>query len=129
MTTLALILVSLASVIHVYIFVLESLLWTQEKTRRTFGIATLEEATVLAPMAFNQGFYNLFLAVIAGGGVVATVQGHAEVGATLIFAGAGSMALAGIVLLLSAPSKASAALKQLVLPLLGVIVLGIALAS
>ncbi|CPU62005.1 transmembrane protein [Mycobacteroides abscessus] len=44
-------------------------------------------------------------------------------GATLVFTGAGSMVAAGLVLLISSPDKASAALKQLIPPLLGIIAL------
>jgi putative membrane protein len=57
------------------------------------------------------------------------VAGHRPIGAALIFAGAGSMALAGLVLLISSPSKARAALIQLTAPLVGVVCLAIALVS
>ncbi|MER2206253.1 MAG: DUF1304 domain-containing protein, partial [Rhodococcus sp. (in: high G+C Gram-positive bacteria)] len=50
----------LAAAVHVYIFVLESILWTAPKTRATFGVKSEEEAIVTQPLAFNQGFYNLF---------------------------------------------------------------------
>ena len=53
--------------LHVYIFVLESLQWTAPRTRATFG-TTLEEAEATKLLAFNQGFYNLFLAIVTGGG-------------------------------------------------------------
>src|SRR5688572_547707 len=53
----------LAALLHVYIFVLESFRWTEPSTRKTFGVSE-QDAAVLAPMAYNQGFYNLFLAII-----------------------------------------------------------------
>ena len=40
---------------------------------------------------------------------------------TLVLAGAGSMVAAGLVLLVSSPDKARAALTQLTLPALGVV--------
>ena len=52
-----------AALIHVYIFVLESLQWTKESTRRTFGVRSAADSELLRPMAYNQGFYNLFLAL------------------------------------------------------------------
>ena len=62
MVTAGLIFAGLAAVLHVYIFVLESLQWTAPRTRATFG-TTLEEAEATKLLAFNQGFYNLFLEI------------------------------------------------------------------
>ena len=117
----------IAALIHVYIFVLESLLWTGPRARRIFGIRSVEEAEVTRPLAFNQGFYNLFLAIAAGAGIVFFAVGAADIGATLIFVGTGSMVAAGLVLLLSSPSKARSALIQLVPPLLAVVLVAVGL--
>jgi putative membrane protein len=110
----------LAALVHVHIFVLESLRWTAPATRRTFG-TTEQEALATKELAFNQGFYNLFLACMALAGVVAAAVGHPGVGAALILAGCGSMLAAGLVLLISSPDKAKAALVQLALPLVAVV--------
>jgi putative membrane protein len=128
MLTVALISTALAAVLHVYIFVLESLTWTSARTRAVFG-TTAEEAETTKLLAFNQGFYNLFLAVVTAAGIAAIIMGHKGVGAALVFAGAGSMAAAAAVLLASAPGKARAALTQGILPTVGVVLLGIALAG
>lgn len=112
----------LAALLHVYIFVMESLTWTSERTRRTFGLSQ-EQALATKEMAFNQGFYNLFLAVAAGLGVVLTLAGQHTVAVTLVFVGCGSMVAAGLVLLLSSRSKARAALTQLTFPLIAVVLL------
>src|SRR5690606_41805908 len=53
----------IAALIHVYIWLLESVLWTSESTRRTFGVKSAADAETLRPMAYNHGFYNLFLAL------------------------------------------------------------------
>lgn len=111
MITAGLIFAVLAAVLHVYIFTMESLTWTSPRTRATFG-TTLEEAETTKLLAFNQGFYNLFLAIVTGIGVIAMVQRHHAVGATLVFAGVGSMACAAAVLLASSPDKARAAFVQ-----------------
>lgn len=116
----ALIFAGLAALVHVYIFVLESLRWTDPSTRKTFGTSE-SEALATKELAFNQGFYNLFLALLAAVGIVAAATGHHEVGAALVLAGCGSMLLAGLVLLFSSPTKAKAALVQLTFPLIAVV--------
>jgi putative membrane protein len=126
MTVAALIFAALAALLHVYIFVMESLTWTSPRTRATFG-TTAEEAETTRLMAFNQGFYNLFLAVVTAIGIIAILLGHNGIGAALIFAGAGSMAAAAVVLVASSPDKARAALTQGTLPAIAVILLVAAL--
>ncbi|MGV9870358.1 DUF1304 domain-containing protein [Rhodococcus koreensis] len=127
MVAAGLVLAALASALHVYIFVLESVLWTAPRTRATFGTSA-EEAAATRELAFNQGFYNLFLAIVTAVGIVAVIIGATAVGSALIFAGAGSMLLAALVLLLSSPDKARAAIIQGTLPLLAVILLALGLA-
>ncbi|MET4226404.1 DUF1304 domain-containing protein [Oerskovia enterophila] len=128
MTATALVFAGLAAVIHVYIFVLESVSWTSPRTRATFG-TTEQEAQATKELAFNQGFYNLFLAVIAAIGIVVIAGGHTGVGAALVLSATGSMVLAGLVLIVSSPAKARAALVQLVPPAIAVVLLVIALVS
>jgi len=124
MVVAGLILAGLAALVHVYIFVMESLTWTTPRVRATFGV-TEEEALATKSMAFNQGFYNLFLAISVFTGIVLFAVGAHAVGATLVFVGAGSMAAAAIVLLLSSPDKRGAALKQGVIPAVAVIILAL----
>jgi putative membrane protein len=122
-TVVGLVLAGLAALVHVYIFYLESIVWTGARARAVFGTGTREQAEVMKDLAFNQGFYNLFLALVTAIGIVATAVGWTTVGLTMVFVGTGSMVAAGVVLLLSSPSKAAAALKQLVIPLLAIIAL------
>lgn len=126
MIAVGLTLAGIAALIHIYIFYMESLAWTSDKTRKTFGMSE-DEAQATKQMAFNQGFYNLFLAIVVGVGIVMSVAGAGAIGATLVFAGAGSMAAAALVLFVSSPDKRGAALKQGVIPLLGVVALAIGL--
>jgi putative membrane protein len=128
MVTAGLVFAGLAALLHVYIFTMESLTWTAPRTRATFG-TTVEEAETTKLLAFNQGFYNLFLASVSGAGIAALEMGHTAVGATLVFAGVGSMAAAAIVLLLSSPDKARAALTQGTFPVIAVVLLAIGLIS
>ncbi|OBF02980.1 epimerase [Mycobacterium sp. ACS4054] len=126
MITAGLVFAALAALLHVYIFVMESLTWTSPRTRATFG-TTAEEAETTKLLAFNQGFYNLFLAVVTGVGIVAIALRHNAVGAALIFAGVGSMAAAAVVLLLSARDKARAAVTQGAFPAIAIVLLLIGL--
>jgi putative membrane protein len=126
MITAALVFAGLAALLHVYIFTMESLTWTSKRTRATFG-TTAEEAETTKLLAFNQGFYNLFLAVVTAVGITAIALGHNTVGAALIFAGVGSMAAAAGVLLASSPDKARAALTQGAFPLIALVLLVIGL--
>ncbi|AMB59902.1 DUF1304 domain-containing protein [Microterricola viridarii] len=126
MLALSLILLAIAALIHVYIFVLESLRWTAPATRRTFGTSEADAATT-RQLAFNQGFYNLFLAIIVAVGIGFASSGALAPGAALLFAGAGSMVAAGLVLLASDRRLLRAALVQLAAPLIGLVLLLIAL--
>jgi putative membrane protein len=128
MITAALVFAGLAALLHVYIFTMESLTWTSKRTRATFG-TTAEEAETTKLLAFNQGFYNLFLAIVTAVGIGAIAQGRNAIGATLIFAGVGSMAAAAAVLVASAPDKARAALTQGTFPLIAVVLLVIGLVT
>jgi putative membrane protein len=126
MVTAALIFAGLAALLHVYIWTMESLTWTTPRTRKTFGTSA-EEAETTKLMALNQGFYNLFLAIVSVVGIVAIILGHNAIGAALVFAGVGSMLAAAVVLLASAPDKARAAVTQGAFPLVAVVLLVIAL--
>ena len=127
MITTGLILAALAALLHVYIFYMESIAWTSARVRATFGL-TEAEAAATKEMAFNQGFYNLFLAVVTGAGIVAYIAGATGVGVALVFAGTGSMLAAALVLFLSSAAKRRAAAVQGVLPLLSLVSVRIGLA-
>jgi putative membrane protein len=126
MITAGLVFAGLAGLLHAYIFTMESLTWTSPRTRATFG-TTAEEAETTKLLAFNQGFYNLFLAIVTGIGIAAVALGHNAIGAALVFAGVGSMASAAVVLLASSPDKARAALTQGTFPVIAVALLVIGL--
>lgn len=126
MVIVGLVLASVAALIHVFIFWLESIAWTTPRARATFGTSA-EEAQATREMAFNQGFYNLFLAIVTVVGIVAVGLGHNAVGAALVFAGVGSMLAAAVVLLTSSPDKARAAITQGAFPLIAVVLLAIGL--
>ena len=76
MTTVAAIAAILAGLLHVMIFVFESVMWSRPTTWRRFGVRSQADADVLRPMALNQGFYNLFLGIGALVGAVLLLAGQ-----------------------------------------------------
>ncbi|MEI7540756.1 MAG: DUF1304 domain-containing protein [Actinomycetes bacterium] len=115
-------LIFLAVLFHFYVFVLESLTWRKPKTWKTFGISSQERADIIAPMALNQGFYNLFLALGAGVGLV-MLGINSTIALTLLAFASLSMAGAGAVLFFSVKTSRRAAIIQAAPPLMGIIFL------
>ncbi|SED64545.1 DUF1304 domain-containing protein [Ruania alba] len=128
MLTVALVLAALAALLHVYIFALEALAWNTPRGRATFG-TTREQARATQELAYNQGFYNLFLALVTTVGVVlmAASTGPAGAGPALIYAGAGSMLLAAVVLVTKNRAMARAAVVQGTAPALALTLLTVVL--
>ena len=110
----------LAAAIHVLFFVLESVRFTEPATYRRFFVESQADAELLRPVFFNQGFYNLFLAIGAAAGVVAVNTGHAVAGRALILFACGSMVLAGIILLVTDRRFLRSGLIQAVPPLVAI---------
>ena len=113
----------IAALIHLYIFYLESIAWSKPKTWKTFGLRSQSEADTVKPMAYNQGYYNGFLAIGVIIGLVLLTTNVAQAGYALaIFAGS-SMVLAATVLITSNAKLARAAVLQGAAPLIGVALL------
>lgn len=123
---IAIVAAGLAALLHIFIFAMESILWMRPAIWKRFGLKSQDEAATIRPMALNQGFYNLFLAigVIVGFFLLPHPSLHAA-GVMLILFSCASMLAAALVLLISNPKLARAALTQGVLPLIAVIALGI----
>jgi len=121
---------AVAALIHVYIFVLESVTWTKESTRKVFGVRSAEDAELMKPLAYNQGFYNLFLALGVVTGLIMICAGAvAQGGFALAIFALLSMVLAAVVLITSNPKMARSALIQGAAPLLGLVFLVLALVA
>jgi putative membrane protein len=126
MTTAGFVFAAIAVALHVYIWVLESYLWTSDSTIRKFGISKAQ-AEQTKQLAYNQGFYNLFLAVIAAVGLIFLLREQfVEAGWALVTAGLGSMVAAGLVLALNDRRKLRPAITQLTSPLLALLFLYLA---
>lgn len=122
------VLIFLAAAFHVYVFRLESITWRTPKTWKTFGLQNQEHANIIAPLAFNQGFYNLFLGLGAGIGI-AILGINSTVGFSLMLFAALSMVGAGTVLFFSVKRSRRAAIIQAGPPLLGVVFVLLGLAQ
>ena len=115
---------ALAAAMHIVFFLVESVMWSRPTVWRRFGVATQEHADAIRPMAYNQGFYNLFLAigVVIGlalfwagdAGTTAEVAGRA-----LVLFSLGSMLAAALVLVTSGAKYLRPATIQGTLPLIG----------
>ncbi|MCB0378995.1 MAG: DUF1304 domain-containing protein [Bdellovibrionales bacterium] len=110
----------IAGIIHVYIFLMESLLWGSPKTNKAFGVsAEMAEANRL--FAFNQGYYNLFLAIAVFLGVGLSFTEFAIAANTLIVYSSLSMLGAALVLISSNRKMIRPALVQGFPPFLAVV--------
>ncbi|GAA4674918.1 DUF1304 domain-containing protein [Frondihabitans cladoniiphilus] len=99
---------ALAAALHVVFFMFESVLWTRPRVFGRFGIANQADADTIKPMAYNQGFYNLALAVGTVVGIVLLGIGHGPgpghgggvfvAGKALVVFATACMCVAGIVL-------------------------------
>jgi putative membrane protein len=115
--TVAQIFVALAGVLHLVFFALESVLFRKPNVQQRFLIKTEAEAEAARPWAFNQGFYNLFLAAGAIGGLIAGGdRGHA-----IALFSCACMLGAGLVLVGSDRRMAKSAAIQAVPPILALV--------
>lgn len=117
---LAIVFAVIAAVIHIAIFALESVLWAKPKIWRRFGLKSQADADVVEPMAFNQGFYNLFLALATVLGLFLLGWGNPVAGKWVVLVALSSMVLASVVLLITNRKLWSAVLLQGIAPLLGI---------
>src|SRR6478735_9182141 len=129
MILLATVVVTLAAALHVAIFFMESVAWTRPTVWRRFGVASQEAADTVRPMAYNQGFYNLFLAIGAVVGLILYAVGQHPAGLALIIFTTASMIAAAVVLVTTGRGYLRPALIQGSLPLIGLALLLIGLAT
>jgi putative membrane protein len=113
---------ALAIVFHLGAFSMESLLFTNDAVQARFNPTGDPLGEPLRLFAFNQGFYNLFLALGCLAGLVLH-RTHRAVGHTLAAFTCLCMFGAGVVLVISAPHLARAGLAQ-ALPPLGSLIAG-----
>ncbi|RKH50298.1 DUF1304 domain-containing protein [Corallococcus sp. AB049A] len=120
MPLLAQVFAVIAALIHVLFFVMESIVFSKPKVWRRFGLKSQADADVMKGMAFNQGFYNLFLALGVLVGVVLVHTGAVASGVAAVVFGCACMLAAAVVLVSSNRHFLKASLVQGALPLLAI---------
>ena len=113
------ILAGFGAVFHLLAFAMESVFWMHPAVHGRFG-QDLAGAEATRVLFFNQGFYNLFLALGCALGI-ALVGRKPAIGRTLVSFSCLSMAGAGLILAISAPEKLGAACVQGAPPLAAVL--------
>jgi len=127
MHPLAVLAALIAALVHVWFFGMESVWFLRPVVWRRFGLASDAEARVVRAWAYNQGFYNLFLAAGVAIGLGLVAAGDATTGRALVLFACGSMIAAAVVLVLHRRELLRAALLQGLPPLvavLGILLLG-----
>src|SRR5260221_13196335 len=121
MHPVAVVAAALAALIHTWFFVLESIWFMREWVWGRFGLASDSEARIVRSFAYNQGFYNLFLAVGVAVGLTLVASGDSVSGRAIVLFACGSMIAAGFVLVLHNPKFLRAATIPVVPPLVAVL--------
>ena len=122
MPVVAAIAAAVAALVHVYFFVLESLWFDRPNVAARFGLRSAEQIAIVRPMAFNLGFYNLFLAAGIAGGLLLVAAGNAVTGRPVVLFACACMVGAGVVLVSSNRRFAIGAALQAVPPLIAIVV-------
>jgi putative membrane protein len=120
MNNVAILAAGAAALIHVWFFAMESLWFMRPSVHGRFGIAPEEEARIVRSFAYNQGYYNLFLAVGVVIGLALAMTGD-PTGRAIVFFACGSMVAAGIVLFLYDRRFLRAAAIQVVPALIAIV--------
>jgi putative membrane protein len=110
----------LAGLVHVLIFGMESVLFSRPQVYQRFHVRA-EDVPAVRAWAFNQGWYNLFLAAGAVGGVIAVHAGSAAAGRSIALFACACMLGAALVLIGTDRRMLRGALVQGVLPLVALL--------
>jgi putative membrane protein len=113
-----------AALVHVWFFAMESVWFLRPTVWRRFGVASDQEARADRSWAYNQGFYNLFLAAGVAIGLALVAMGDPTAGRAIVLFACGSMVVAALVLVAHRRELLRAAILQGLPPLIAV--LGIA---
>ncbi len=119
------IIAGIVGLLHVWIFMMESVLWMRPAIHRRFGVTDKKLAESMKGVFLNQGFYNLFLAIgVLYGAIFFEV--HVYFAPAILAFACLSVFGAGAVLLISKPAMARAAIIQGLPPLIALVLLYLA---
>jgi len=114
----------ITAILHILFFKLESIDFMKPETLKRFGLDE-HSGEFVKTWAFNQGFYNLFLAIGLIYSIFLLFKGNVERGVTLASFILLTITGAGLVLYISVPEKFSAALIQAIPAIIALITLKI----
>ena len=118
---LAVVAAIVAAACHVLFFVLESVLFTRPEVAARFRLTSPEAIAAVRPMAFNQGFYNLFLALGVVGGLLLVASGSTDPGRAIALFACACMTGAGVVLFATSRAFTQSAAIQALPPATAII--------
>jgi putative membrane protein len=121
MLVLGIIFATVAALLHVAFFLMESVFWTEPAVYERFMVRDEEDAKLLEFAMKQQGFYNLFLALGCLTGVALMIGGQAVLGRMLIFYTCLFMLAAAAVLFLTDEKRLRAALIQGLIPAIALV--------
>lgn len=108
---------AIAGVLHVVFFLFESVLFSRPKIQKRFNVEP-SAAEAVRPWAYNQGFYNLFLAIAVFAGIFTKNN-------TMVMVPCACMVGAGVVLATTNKRMLRAAAMQALPPLVALISIAI----
>lgn len=120
MHSIAILAAAVAALIHVWFFAMESVWFMRPSVWGRFGLRSEDQARVARSWAYNQGFYNLFLAAGVMVGLALLGTGDFAVARALVLFSCGSMVAAGLVLLVHDRRFLRAAALQAIPPLVAI---------
>ena len=110
-----------AALVHLWFFAMESAWFMRPSVYGRFGLASEEQARIVRSWAYNQGFYNLFLALGVVLGLTLLMMGDVAGSRAVLLFACGSMIAAGVVLFLHNRAFLRPALIQAVPPLVAIL--------
>ena len=113
--------VTVSGLIHCLFFAMESLFFMDEQVYTRFRLDSVAEAEIVRLFAYNQGWYNLFLAIAAFVGAFLGHKLKPNVGNTLAMYACFSMLGAALVLIYSSPDMLRASIVQGLFPVLAIV--------
>lgn len=121
MPSISIVFAALAGLIHVLFFLMESIFWMNPKVYKSFGMKSTEEAGQFKLSFFNQGFYNLFLAIGVFTGIYFLQDEYVLSGTILILFCCACMLTASLVLFVSKPKMLRGVFIQGLAPLIAIL--------
>ncbi len=122
MAAVALVFGLIAGALHIAFWLMESVWWRRPRVWKRLGVASQEEADIMAFGMFNQGYYNLFLGI---GAIVGAILVMTDISGRTTLLGYCCLFMVGaaVILFVGRRSMVRAALLQGVAPAIALVAL------